>query len=52
MKGGPKGDIEIAEVLMCYQSFTSEDFKTGGSYVLPLVRRGSAGALAVSVRVS
>ncbi|WP_116812867.1 hypothetical protein [Steroidobacter cummioxidans] len=36
LKGSLKGDIEIVEGLMCYQSFAAEDLKIGMSYVFPL----------------
>ena len=38
LKGGVTGKIEIAESLMCYQSFNSKDFKVGMSYVFPLTQ--------------
>jgi hypothetical protein len=36
LKGKATGKIQIAESLMCYKSFRSEDLKVGSSYVFPL----------------
>jgi hypothetical protein len=38
LKGRVTGTIRIAESLMCYKSFRSEDLKTGMSYVFPLTQ--------------
>src|SRR5690242_10437469 len=44
MKGGAKGNIEIAKTLMCYQSFPEDDFEVGKSYVFPLEKIDLANA--------
>jgi hypothetical protein len=38
LKGKVTGKIQIAESLMCYKSFRSEDLKVGMSYVFPLTQ--------------
>lgn len=35
LKGGIKGNVEIAKTLMCYQSFPEDEFQIGKSYVFP-----------------
>lgn len=37
LKGGVAGEVEIATGLMCYQSFSFEDFKIGEQYIFPLI---------------
>jgi len=44
LKGGIKGNIEIAKTMMCYQSFPEDDFQIGKSYVFPLERIDLANA--------
>jgi hypothetical protein len=38
LKGSVTGKIQIAESLMCYKSFRSEDLNVGVSYVFPLTQ--------------
>jgi hypothetical protein len=38
LKGSFTGDIEIAEDLMCYQSFSGDDFTVGKTFVFPLTQ--------------
>lgn len=38
LKGDSEADVEIAESLMCYQSFSREDFAVGKTFVFPLTR--------------
>jgi hypothetical protein len=38
LKGSLIGDIEIAEDLMCYQSFSGDDFTVGKTFVFPLTQ--------------
>lgn len=38
LKGDVAGEIRLADEMMCYRSFSSEDFKPGRTFIFPLVK--------------